>query len=113
MQKILKLGIVIVFLSSLFFHTAVAISEDEFYDFKAKIISVNQADSSIEIEHFVGQDRRYYKTIKIDDSTGIKKDDAVLKLADLKVGYKIFLSYNKDKDGNRMATSISVLSEVQ
>ena len=113
MVKILKFSLIFLFTLAIVGSTDISVCRAETYEeetrnfSRAKILSVNLSDSTIEIVRYLRVDRKYY-TLKVLDTTVIKKDNKKLKLSDLKAEYIVSITYTKDKDGNKIATSISV-----
>lgn len=110
LKSLVKFNIIVLILLTITGNTEFAISQDEASNFsRAKILSVDTSSSTIKIVDFIGIDRNYY-TLKVPDTTVITKDDKTLKLSELKTGYITSITYTKDEDRNKIATSISVLS---
>ena len=105
MVKILKFSLIFLFTLAILGNAKAPLYLAQTFS-RAKILSINTSDSTIKIVHFIGVDRSYY-SLQVPKTAVIKKGDKKLKLSELKTGDYVSIEYTKDKDGNKIATSIS------
>lgn len=69
-----------------------------------EVVSINLEHLSVVVKYVADEEQT--ETFYISDTTEIKKGDEALKLADLKAGDKVTLSYTQDNDFKKVVTVI-------
>lgn len=84
-------------------------------ELSGEVVAVDMHNSVVEVKHLVDEASMTYAemTFKVDpDTLTIEKGEEVIKLGDLKAGDKVVVKYTADKEGNNIASDISVESEM-